>query len=587
MEKVCWPIKKNLTFFVVLFLLLAEHTVLILYRRSGGGVPFLCLSALYAYIMTWMVGFSRLRWLKTLLYVVFFLIFFIDVFLAINFFSSISPSTVTLLLETNGEESAGFFSNFMLTKRAVITYVICLLMVCLMVVGERVQGRLIHILSKFRWEKPVGIVLLAVMAYGLYSFHIYFSMLRIKHAYDIDLWIEDHHYEPMDNISNLFYCLYDLQLAKGDQQIAIKQLFHPDMKRGKVATNDSVDVVLIIGESFNKYHSNLYGYQLVTNPYMTEEKANGRLFVFEDAVSPFNLTSKVLRNVFCCNSMGMGEQWSNSPFLPAIFRQAGYFVCFWDNQYNKQSNDSFDYSLNSFLHGEEISRASYDLTNDELWQYDGDAVEAMMKAHQPAKGKQNMVILHLMGQHVDYYCRFPHGGSFDHFNKDSIQRGESYMDDAKRQLIADYDNATLYDDAVLKQVIDNYRNQNAVIVFFPDHGEEVYDFRAYFGRDHSNFNRNILKCDYEVPFFIWCSETYSQRNPEIVERVRQSQRKPFSIDNLCHMLFSLGMVETPYYIPERDVLSDSYECPPRIVGDKFDYDSIMGNPALGSTKTIK
>ena len=63
------------------------------------------------------------------------------------------------------------------------------------------------------------------------------------------------------------------------------------------AEADSVNVVVIIGESFIKRHSNIYGYPLLTNPRLTAERDSGRLAVFTDYVSPSNLTSTSLRNL--------------------------------------------------------------------------------------------------------------------------------------------------------------------------------------------------------------------------------------------------------------------------------------------------
>lgn len=46
-----------------------------------------------------------------------------------------------------------------------------------------------------------------------------------------------------------------------------------------------------------------------------------------------------------------------------------------------------------------------------------------------------------------------------------------------RQAIAEYDNATCYNDALIGEVISHYRHANAVIVYLSDHGEETYDWR--------------------------------------------------------------------------------------------------------------
>lgn len=54
-----------------------------------------------------------------------------------------------------------------------------------------------------------------------------------------------------------------------------------------------------------------------------------------------------------------------------------------------------------------------------------------------------------------------------------------------------------------------------------------------------------------------------------------SLTKPLMLDNLCHLLFHLGGVKTCYYIPERDVLSEKYNCPARLINGKTDYDEVL------------
>lgn len=80
-------------------------------------------------------------------------------------------------------------------------------------------------------------------------------------------------------------------------------------------------IVIIIGESFSKHHSSLYGYPLPTNPRLEERLRRGELFVFRDVVSPANLTTSVLSNLFSPASLGSGQSWKDSPLFPALFKK--------------------------------------------------------------------------------------------------------------------------------------------------------------------------------------------------------------------------------------------------------------------------
>lgn len=162
-----------------------------------------------------------------------------------------------------------------------------------------------------------------------------------------------------------------------------------------------------------------------------------------------------------------------------------------------------------------------------------------------------------------------------HFTKDSITVNHPWLTPAMRQVIAEYDNATRYNDWVVSRIIEHYRNTNAVIVYLSDHGEEAYDWRPSKGRNANPMSKNVLKYQYDIPFVVWCSDKYKQRHPEIVKAIETSVDKPMSSDIAFNMLFHLAGIRTRYYRPQLDILSPQYHCPRRIIQDKYDYDKMM------------
>ena len=119
-----------------------------------------------------------------------------------------------------------------------------------------------------------------------------------------------------------------------------------------------------------------------------------------------------------------------------------------------------------------------------------------------------------------------------------------------------------------------YRNRNAVVLYFSDHGDEAYDYRDQKGRfGHDNPDSLHLKYQNDIPFMIWCSDTYKQRHPDVVANIKSALDKPFMIDNACQVLFHLAQISTPYYKPERDLISEKFKPIKRKVYFKYDYDS--------------
>lgn len=84
-------------------------------------------------------------------------------------------------------------------------------------------------------------------------------------------------------------------------------------------------IVLVVGESANRHHSQLYGYPLSTTLHQLALK-NGKdsLAVFTGVVSPWNLTSRELKQLSSLQSVGEKSDWSNYALFPAVFKKAGY-----------------------------------------------------------------------------------------------------------------------------------------------------------------------------------------------------------------------------------------------------------------------
>ena len=345
----------------------------------------------------------------------------------------------------------------------------------------------------------------------------------------------------------------------------------------KKEADDSLNVILVIGESYCKWHSQLYGYRLQTTPHLCEQNEMGRLFVFNNVVSPSNSTSIVVKNLLCSNSISEGEEWSDYPYIPYIIKQSGYNVFFWDNQRDCSGNSNFSFTLNALLYNPSLQNLSYSRTNLKSYDMDGDLIKSFVDSVGVPNDHQNFIVFHLMGQHFEASGRFPHTEKYLRFSADSIKREEAYLDDHKKQRIADYDNATFYNDEVLSSIFTYFGKTNSIVIYLSDHGDEIYDFRDQIARDHGPLTSGKLKYQYEIPFMIWCSDIYKMRHPEIIKEIENSRNRPFMSDNICHMLFHIANIDTKYYKPERDLLNPNYRIPKRIVEGTVNFDDVIDN----------
>lgn len=73
-----------------------------------------------------------------------------------------------------------------------------------------------------------------------------------------------------------------LNVSGHDNATAIRTCVDAARQPASSTEQDSLNVILVIGESYNKYHSPLYGYYLNTTPVLCSQQQNGNLFVFKD-----------------------------------------------------------------------------------------------------------------------------------------------------------------------------------------------------------------------------------------------------------------------------------------------------------------
>lgn len=578
--KILLPIKNEFSFFILFLLGIMIIPVRLFISDIHYGefkeilnfiFGYLPRAIFLVYLLTLLIFISKSKLLKCLGYIIAAILFAITLFLNLVFNKTLQPDIITLIAETNSEESTEFLSSFLFTKGGIITVILTIIYGIIVILGEKYKAALKRWLCRFETIFLSKIIVLIVSILCLCSLNFYYDIFKVK---DID--VLPSHYGRDDAITSLIYSLYSIRLVNEEMKHAVQVT--KKAKRGYVDEKDSLNVIYVIGESYIKSHSQLYGYYLPTTPNLCSEQEKGNLFVFDNVVTPFNTTTLTMKNTFCCNSLRDNERWSDFPYFPAIFKKSGYNVYFWDVQKDDSIQATFEYSLNSFVYNKELSEESYTQVSKNVFQYDDQAV-LDFERNVKNMGKHNLIIFHLMGQHVAANKRYPHIAQFEKFTISDIKRNESYIDDSKKQKIAEYDNATYYNDYVLKHIIDLFKNKNTVLLYFSDHGEEVYDYRDSQGRKDLNEKqlKEGLKCQYEVPFIIWCSDKYMKGHQSIVSDIKTSIHKPFQTDNLSNILFKLGSINTAYYDRSCCAICPGFKEQDRIVDKKYNYDKIKKN----------
>ena len=536
-------------------------------------IPRWMLIFLHAYMLAAVVTFSKSKVVKALAYIVIYVLFTTEITLEWIFGMNISPNVIMLFVETNARESKEFLES-MLDKPQLWQVPLCVAgMIVLNIIVEKNRLRVNQWCKGRKTTKVLrGIAIILLVGGVIFSYN-YVKLFLCDEMNEVDEW-RSHMRNPDDLVTKVVVSFYDMSIAEKEMSRVIT-LAEQVEALPQSASNDSLNVIVVIGESYIREHAALYGYPLQTTPFLSNEQKEGRLFVFTDMVSPYNQTTRVIRNLLSCNSLGHHEDWSSAPPFTAIYKKNGYHVTMYDNQKNFDMGFVFAYSLNTYLYHPQIMKACYHETNDSTFEFDGQMVDDYQKRQTPSA--KRLVLFHLLGQHVGFEYRYPK--NFAYFNEDSLSfRKEPWLTKDMREDIVHYDNATRYNDHVLQQIIGLYDQQNTIVVYLSDHGEEVYDYRENSGRDDWGMGsdpRQVLRWQYMVPFVVWCSDKYAATHPDIIKQLQNATSRPAMLDNVCQLLFHLSDLKTPYYNKTRDVLSSDYVCPKRILNESIDCDSLI------------
>ena len=333
----------------------------------------------------------------------------------------------------------------------------------------------------------------------------------------------------------------------------------------------SPDIVVIIGESYNKHHSQLYGYTKPTTPWQRAAARDGSLIPFSDVISPANQTLDVFRYLLSTFSLDAEGKWEDYPLVLNLLRKGGYQVTFITNQFVEGATaDASKTDGSAFFNDKELSQLQFDHRNTRMRKYDLALLHDLDSLRAFSKWN-NVYVIHLLGQHFKYQDRYP--------QKAAQFRVSDYRDrnltPENKAILAAYDNATAYNDYVVHQIVRRFVQRDAVVIYVPDHGELCFDGSNTSGRTLELKTRNDLYQQVEIPFWIWTSQAYRKARPWMWRRMWDARNKPYMTDNFDQLLMSLAGLHSKWYRPQDDLLNPQYKVRHRRVGGKLDYDAMM------------
>ena len=428
--------------------------------------------------------------------------FLVDVCLLLLYdetFSTITKDAIAAVLATNPEETAEYINTYFTINNLLIVLAILSAVYVLFYNLRKIC---------IKWNTIAKCALLMLLLLSA------FKSLR-----------------QFDNIkeSNLFYFI----TKECPNLREYKQ--NPSVKCGDERVES---IVLLVGESFSKFHSSLYGYEKETNPMLGKLADDSVLFIYEEATSACVSTIPSMKSIMMSytNSMSDSIEWFRCLTLIEIMQKTGYKTYWFSNQsktglYDNEVGRFADLCDEQFFVGNKhvgLERSSFD---EELL--------PVVKACLSDICSPKFIVIQLMGSHSEYNKRYPL--AFSKFKEGDYIDAFFHLSPEKRQILAEYDNSVYYNDSVVSELMKTFECEDAFVLYFSDHGEDVYrSSDELVGHGDVRF----LDIVQHIPFMVYTSGLFREKHPELQRRIESAVNCPYRTDSIMYTIMDIAGVET-------------------------------------------
>ncbi len=340
----------------------------------------------------------------------------------------------------------------------------------------------------------------------LYRKELMYGMIReAHHAYIYSLYLP---FYPIACIIENTYNYFNTIGYERSESIASRYMFN----------EQDLIVVFIVGESFRADHSPWNGYHRDTLPRTTAHLGNIVNFPYVKSYATTTITSiyGMLSDATCAN-----KKASKTSFL-GILKKHGFqtrlFASntgYWYN--NPHVSKIIDGKLNSIYRP--CSHAE---------------IESCVAAITGAPGKSFIMIEDGIG-----HAPYRHDPEFTVFDESKP---------FKILNINAFDNCLLQTDALIARVIELLKDKNAILLYSADHGQSFGEqgFYMHGGLPIAEKQRHVFS-------FVWYSDQYKEKHPDIMAALEANRNKALSHDYIYHSIISMAGIHSDAQDPALDI----------------------------------
>ena len=320
------------------------------------------------------------------------------------------------------------------------------------------------------------------------------------------------------------------------------------------------NIVLIIGESLQRGHMSLYGYDVKNTPLLEGLEASGNLIKFSDTISPYGTTNQVLMRLlnFSDYESERKKAWFRNLSIIDMFKLSGYRTFWISNQ------EAFGAHALSAKSAADRADAESFLSKSNLYETvrikpDGVLLPLINQA-KTEQSEQNFYVIHLIGSHMDYSLRYPEG-----FGKFSAADVKAKLTSKQKDVVAYYDNSVLYNDFVINEIFKIFSGDDSLIVYLSDHGENLYENGRLGHGMESRFT-------YEIPLIFIASREFLSDHAKLWQRLAAAKDKPFMSDDLAHLLADIIGVAPLEFDERKSPIRADFNASRKRIANGVDYD---------------
>lgn len=389
-------------------------------------------------------------------------------------------------------------------------------------------------LESTSWKKAIVIKMRDIFL----SLLIIFGIVLIFSKFYTSFFRE---HKPLRYYTNPSYYIYSVGKYMNRTFNKAKVVVHPLGEDALIPTTD-IDrelIILVVGEAVRADRLSLNGYRRETNPFLQKE----------DVISFTNFHScgtSTAYSVPCMFSIFPRDKYSDSKGastenLLSVLTHANVHVLWRDN-----NSDSKGVAL-------KVQYQDYKLPEVnpvcDIECRDEGMLVGLQEYIDEQKEGDIMIVLHQMGNHGPaYYKRYP--ASFERFTP--VCETNQFDECTNEEISNAYDNALLYTDFFLAQVIKLLKNNSSqfetAMIYISDHGESLGEYGIYL---HGLPYAIAPDPQKHIAAVFWFGDSFKIDKKSL----QGKSAKQFSHDNVFHTVLGLMEVETSIYDKSLDIIN--------------------------------